>query len=217
MPLDFIYLSFILLSVICGWVFGRKTGHIVHRVLFVFLLVTFINESVCFVLKKNGIATQVNYNFYYYFRFPLIVFLYSLIIKKALFYNYFAWLFYLLSVAMFISLISVPGGVYKFDTKYLLTGGVAVVLSCIAHFYCLLRSNEEQPLRITVFFFVSIGFFVYFLGVIPSLGLINFLVKKDIIHATFALLVPKILSIFLYSLISIEYYLQWTISKKLKT
>ena len=204
------------MSVICGWFFGRKTNHIVHKLLFYFLLVTFINESVCLVLKRNAIATQVYYNLYYYFRFPLIVCMYSIVMQKAVYVQYLALFFYLLSILMFVLLVGKEGGIYKLDTRYLLTGGITVILFCIVYFYRLLQNEDDRPLSMTLFFLVSIGFFVYFLGVIPSLGLINFLVKKDIIQATFGLMVPKILSILLYSLIAIEFYLQWTNSKKSK-
>jgi hypothetical protein len=51
--------------------------------------------------------------------------------------------------------------------------------------------------------------FFYFLGVIPFLGIINFLVKTDLILAAHQLIIAKTLSILLYSFIAIDYIIQW--------
>jgi hypothetical protein len=70
--------------------------------------------------------------------------------------------------------------------------------------------NEEiiKPLAFP-FFICSVALFLYFLGILPFFGIINLLTMKYSGLAENPGLVAKSLSIFIYSFISVDYYLQW--------
>src|SRR6187402_465880 len=100
MVLDIIYISIILLSVIIGLIFTKKSSQFSYKLLLIFLTVTFFNESVCLYIKTKQLgSTYIFYNFYYYFRFPILgcmfLFLFENRFQKAL-----VSLFLLLSVIL---------------------------------------------------------------------------------------------------------------------
>jgi len=94
-------------------------------------------------------------------------------------------------------------------SNYQLSGGLFVIILCLIHFYNILKkSKNENPLT-TAFFWTAAGLFFYFLGILPFYGIINVLLNKAMIFAGEYLMLIKSLSIFLYTLIGIDFYIQW--------
>lgn len=214
MKLDFIYLGIIFLTVISGLVFTKKSSHFSYKLLLVFLVVTLLNEVVCFYIKTNRLgSTYVFYNLYYYFRFPILGWMFLYLFQNK-FQKIFVYFFLILSIIFFLLNVFYFHGFNSLHSNYLLAGGIFVIILCLVHFYNILKnSRKENPLT-TPFFAVATGLFFYFLGILPFFGIINLLLKKDIIFVSQYLTLVKSLSIFLYTLIGVEFYIQW---KRLKS
>lgn len=206
--LDYIYIAFIGFSFIVSIVFTKKASHIAYKLLSFFLAVTFCNEVICYLLKKEGISTYVYYNFYYYFRFPFLGFIFQKVFNTQKKLRNFIYGFYVISVIMLLVNLSLYDGFSKLHITYLLLGGVFIIILCLMHFFFLLHERDSNPFQ-SMFFWVSTAFFFYFLGVLPILGVVNFLVKNQIIFASQQFIITKSLSILLYSLIAIDYIIQW--------
>ena len=211
--LDIIYIGLIAIAFAVGLIFTYRSGSFNYKLLLLFLLITFLNESVCLYIKNRGLgSTYIFYNFYYYFRYPVLacMFLYLFTDK---FQRIFIYIFFLLS---FFLLFFNFFYYYKSDelhTNYQLAGGFFIIILCLFYFYNIIRmSNMENPLK-TKFFWVATGFFFFFLGTLPFFGILRFLVKKDILFAEEYLVLVKSLSILLYSFIGIDFYIQWKYQK----
>ncbi len=207
--LDLVYMSFIAASIVTGLVFLKASSHVSYKLLLVFLIVTLSNEVLCYFLKKALINTHFFYNLYYYFRFPFLGLIFYRLLYPNKFFVWFIVSFFILTVVLFFICLRLYGGLYKLHTIYLLSGGIFVIALCLLYLLSLLRSDEViNPLQ-TPFFWTSTGLLFYFLAVLPFLGVLNFLVKKDIIFASQYLILTKIMSLILYSLIAIDFYIQW--------
>lgn len=207
--LDFIYLTCIALSVICGLIFTKKLSHIAYKLFIVFLAVTLFNEVFCYFMKMY-MDTQVFYNIYYYFRFPYLAFIFHTVFtKKKKYIHYFTWSFYIASIVLFFVCMNLYHGISgQLHTLYLAVGGTFVIINCLLLFYESVKSEEIIKPFAYPFFLCSMALFLYFLGILPFFGIINFLTAKggNYLNPT---LIARLLSIVIYSLISVDYYLQW--------
>lgn len=201
---------------ICGLLFTKKASHSSYKWMLLLLIVTFCNELFCYLLKINTrYHTYIFYNLYWYFRFPLLGLIFSKAIgntNKSL--HFFIKGFYLLSVILFIVCYNLYDGLFKqLHTLYLIAGSVFVITNCMILFYQSVKNDEIlNPFSFPIFI-SAIAFFIYFLGIMPFFGIINILVKKYLAFANNPSIVARSLSIFLYSLISIDYFLQWKRTK----
>lgn len=178
-----------------------------------FLLITLLNEIYCYHLKKNMINTLVYYNIYNYYRFPFLSVIYFFASDKSKVTLVVLKIFISLSVFLFTFNLFTYKNFFKLHSNYFLFGGVSIIIFSLAYLYYLLKKNSLiNPLTIP-FFWVSTGFLIYFLGVIPSIGVLNILASKNYIIASDKLLVAKLLSIVLYSLLSFSFYFQWKQTK----
>jgi hypothetical protein len=207
--LDILYISFIFIIVIIGLIFTKKSSLFSYKLLLLFLIVTFLNESICFYIKiKHLGSTYIFYNFYYYFRFPLLGWMFLFLlpnkVQKSIIYIFLALSFFLFLFNSFYLY-----GFNSLHSNYLLSGGVFIILLSLIHFYNILKNSKKKNPLTTPFFWVSTGLFFYFLGIQPFFGIINVLLKKDIIFVAEYLIIIKSLSIFLYTLIGIDFYFQW--------
>lgn len=207
--LDFIYIAVIALSLLCGLIFIKRSSHISYKLLLLFLLVTLFNEIFCYFLKKQRTNTHFYYNIYYYFRFPFLGFVFYRLLSSKKIVTIFIRIFWGLTGVLFFVCLYLYNGMNKLHTIYLLSGGLFVLMLCLFNFYFLLKDEDiVNPFK-TRFFWISTGLFLYFLGILPFLGVINLLIKQDIIFANHQLIITKSLSIFLYSLIATDYFIQW--------
>jgi len=214
MVLDLIYISIIFLSLMIGLVFTKKSSQFSYKLLLVFLAVTFFNESVCFYIKIKQLgSTYIFYNFYYYFRFPILGYMFLLLFENR-FQKALVSLFLLLSVILGCYNFFYLYGLNRLHSNYLLVGGIFIIILCLIHFYNILRKSKQKNPLTSSFFAVAVGLFFFFLGMLPFFGIINLLLKKDIIFVSEYLVLIKALSIFLYSLIGLDFFIQW---KQLKS
>lgn len=207
--IDFIYISFIALAIIAGLIFLQRSSPLWHKVLLLFLVVTFLNETICFFLKKELISTIVYYNGYYYFRFPILAWVYFDAIKQNKLSAPFFKSFIVISFVMLIFNTFYYPNFFVLHTNYLLTGGLFIVFSSLIYLYSLIKTEPIVNPLTKPFFWISSGFLLYFLGVIPFLGVINLLSTKSFAIASQQFIISKSLSIVLYSLISFGFYLEW--------
>lgn len=191
-------------------IFTKKSSHIAYKLFLFFLCVTFFNEVVCYFLKSR-MHTIIFYNIYYYFRFPFLAVVFQTIFStKNKFINYFIKSFYFISVILFFTCYYLYNGLYKqVHTIYLLIGGVFVIINCLLLFYQSVKDEEIISPFAFPFFICSMALFFYFLVILPFFGIINFLARSETLFSKNPSLVAKIISTIFYSLISIDYYLQW--------
>jgi hypothetical protein len=207
--IDYVYISFIAIALCIGLICTNRSSHISYKLLNIFLAVTLCNEVLCFILKKQYINTHLNYNIYYYFRFPFLGFIYYKLHPSYKIVPSLVKFFLALTVILFLLSLYLYNGITKLHTIYLLAGGIFVILLSLLHFYILLKNEDAINPFQARFFWVATGLFFYFLGILPFLGILNFLVKKDLIFASHQLIIAKLLSVLLYSLIMIDYLIQW--------
>ena len=213
MSLDIIYISFIFLSSLSGLIFVKKTSHFSYKLLIIFLIITGLNESVCLYIKNNNHgSTYVLYNFYYYFRFTIFGVMFFLLsinkVEKKL-----ILIFLLLSPLLFFLNTFYLYGLLLLHSNYQLLGGIMIIILCLFQFFKLIRNTKQSNPLTTPFFWTSTGLFFYFLCSLPFFGIINLLVKRDVIFVNDYLIIVKSLSIFLYSLIGIDFFVQWRFQK----
>lgn len=194
---------------IIGLVFTKKSSQFSYILLLVFLLITFINEAICLYIKNNQLgSTYIFYNFYYYFRFPIIGWMFLNIFSNKL-QKRFVYLFMLFSVILFFVNNFYLYGFYTLHSNYQFSGGIFIIIISLIHFYNILKNTKKKNPLTTPFFWVATGLFFYFLGTLPFFGILNFLLKKEIIFVSAYLIIIKSFSILLYSLIGIDFYIQW--------
>ncbi len=194
---------------IIGLIFTKKASHFSYILLLVFLLITFMNESICMYIKNKQLgSTYIFYNFYYYFRFPIIGWMFLNIFSDKL-QKGFVYFFMLFSVILFIVNNFYLYGFYTLHSNYQFSGGIFIVIISLIQFYNILKNTKKKNPLTTPFFWVATGLFFYFLGTLPFFGILNFLLKKEIIFVSAYLIIIKSFSILLYSLIGIDFYIQW--------
>lgn len=194
---------------IIGLIFTKKASHFSYILLLVFLLITFMNESICMYIKNKQLgSTYIFYNFYYYFRFPIIGWMFLNILSDKL-QKGFVYFFMLFSVILFIVNNFYLYGFYTLHSNYQFSGGIFIVIISLIHFYNILKNTKKKNPLTTPFFWVATGLFFYFLGTLPFFGILNFLLQKEIIFVSAFLIIIKSFSILLYSLIGIDFYIQW--------
>ena len=214
MILDITYISIILFSLITGLIFTKKSSQFSYKFLLIFLTLTFFNESACLYIKTRQLgSTYIFYNFYYYFRFPILGYMFLLLFENK-FQKILVYFFLLLTAVLGCFNFFYWYGLNRLHSSYLLIGGIFTIILCLIHFYNILKKTKRENPLTAPFFGVAVGLFFFFLGILPFFGIINLLLKKDIIFVSEYLVLIKALSIFLYSLIGLDFFIQW---KQLKS
>jgi hypothetical protein len=196
-----------------GLLFLRKASPLWYKLMLPFLLLTFANELVCYFLKRDLVNTTLYYNIYYYFRFPILGVVYYDAMKRSKFSGHLLKGFVVISICFFVFNIHAYKSLWKLHTNYLLTGGLFIIVFSLIYLYHLIKSEVLVNPILTPFFWVSTGFLLYFLGIIPFIGVLKILTQKSLVIATQQFIISKSLSIVLYSLISFSFYLQWRQTK----
>jgi len=209
MNLDLIYISCIGLTLLIGLIFTVRSSHISFKLLLIFLFITFANELTAWVLHKvKHYNTHLLYNIYNYFRFPFLVFIFSKVLPGEKPYTtLIKWFYYLVPVLFVVCLVY--NGLFKLHILYVASGYVFLILLCVGFFYSHIKKEELQNPLLQPFFWISTGFLFYFLGILPYMVLVNYLVKNYLSIAQNYYLIVKILNFVLYSLISLDYIIQW--------
>ncbi len=218
MILDVIYLSFIALSMICGLIFTKRASHRCYKIFLIILVLTTLNETGSFVVKYLAnihkinliVNTHPNYNVYFYIRFILLGMIFqSIFTRKNKLIYYFINLFYVTTIVMFFFCYNLYSGINKIHTAYYMTGGVFVIINCLLLFYESINNDEVVSPFEFPFFLSAVALFLLFLGILPFMGMINFLAKYNASLFENQQIIIKCLNVVFYSLISVDYYLQW--------
>lgn len=155
---------------IIGLVFTKKSSQFSYVLLLVFLLVTFMNESICLYIKNKHLgSTYIFYNFYYYFRFPIIGWMFLNIFSGKL-QKGFVYFFMLFSVILFFVNNFYLYGFYTLHSNYQFSGGIFIIIISLIHFYNILKNTKKKNPLTTPFFWVATGLFFYFWAPFLFLG-----------------------------------------------
>lgn len=218
MLLDVTYLSFIAFSVICGLIFTKRASHQCYKIFLIVLILTTLNETGSFVVKylvsihkiDLVVNTHPNYNVFFYMRFPLMGMIFqSIFTRKNKLVYYFINSFYVITILMFFVCYNLYDGINKIHTVYYITGGVFVIINCLLLFYQSINNEEIVSPFEFPFFLSAVALFLLFLGVLPFMGMINFLAKYNASLFENQVIIIKSLNVVFYSLISFDYYQQW--------
>ncbi len=218
MLLDIIYLSFIAFSVICGLIFTKRASHKCYKIFLIVLILTTLNETGSYVVKYLAsihkinikVNTLPNYNIFFYLRFILLALIFqSIFTRKNKLIYYCINLFYVISIVMFFVCYNLYDGIKKIHTVYYITGGVFVIVNCLLLFYQSVNNEEEVSPFEFPFFLSAVALFLLFLGILPFMGMINFLTKYNARLFENQQIIIKCLNVVFYSLISLDYYKQW--------
>jgi len=200
-----LYLYFIAFSVAVGLISLKNKLSLPLKFFLGFLCYTLANELVA---KNIHGSNHWLYNIYNYIRFLLLSLIYlQLLVTPALKKIIIGFLISL-PVWFVISFYSV-GGFYRLHTPTILAGATAFVFMSTCYLYELLRYPEEKSLLLKPFFWISTGLLFYFLGNLPYLGSINYLVKKDMALAMKLYYITYILNVVMYTLFVVAFISTW--------
>jgi hypothetical protein len=206
-----IYLYFITLSVAAGLLSLRNKLMLPLKLFIIFLCYTLANEVVALFIKGSN---HWLYNIYYYIRFPLLSLIYlqllvTPVLKKII-------IGFLISLPLWFAIsFYYIGGFYKLHTPTMLAGSVAVVYMSTSYLYELLRYPDEDSLFRKPFFWISTGLLFYFLGIVPYIGSINYLVKKHMDLAMRLYYIIYILNVVMYTLFVVAFISTWSRRKSI--
>lgn len=209
--MDNLYLYFIGLSVAAGLISLKNGLTLPLKLLLIFLCYTLANELIVFFIKGSN---HWLYNIYYYIRFPLLSAIYlqllvTPVLKKII-------IGFLLSLPVWFALSYYQvGGIHKLHTATLLAGSVAIVFMSTSYLYELLRYPNEGSLFQKPFFWISTGLLFYFLGIIPYMGSINYLVKNHMALAMQLYNIIDILNLVMYTLFVVAFISTWNRRKSI--
>ena len=210
MLLDIIYLSFIAFSVICGLIFTKRASHKCYKIFLIVLILTTLNETGSFVVKFLAyshkidlvVNTHPNYNVFFYLRFTLLGMIFqSIFTRKNKLVYYSIQLFYIVTIVMFFVCYNLYDGIRKIHTVYYITGGAFVIINCLLLFYQSVNNDEVVSPFEFPFFLSAVALFLLFLGILPFMGMINFLAKYNASLFENQQIIIKCLNVVFYSLI----------------
>ena len=207
--MDTLYLYFIGLSVAVGLLSVRRDTPLPLKLFLLFLGYTLANELVVLSIKGSN---HWLYNIYNYFRFTLLGIIYlqllvTPVIKKIIFW-------FLLSLPLWLGLsFYFTGGFYQLHTPSVLAGSVMVVFVTVSYLFELLQFPGQGTLFSRPFFWISTGLMFYFLGNLPYLGSINYLVKKDMNLAIRLYYIIYALNAIMYTLFVVAFISTWNRKK----
>ena len=204
--MDNLYLYFIALSVAAGLIALKNKMALPLKIFLVFLCYTLANEILASYI--NG-SNHWLYNIYNYIRFSLLCFIFLKILVTPFLKKIVILLLLSLPLWFVISFITV-GSFNQLHTPTVLAGSVAYVFMSTAYLYELLKYPDEESLFHKPFFWISTGLLFYFLGNLPYLGTINYLVKNDMAMAIQLYYIIYILNAVMYTLFVVAFVSTWS-------
>ncbi|MES2882799.1 MAG: hypothetical protein V4676_11665 [Bacteroidota bacterium] len=203
--MDNLYLYFIALSVAAGLISLKNKLPLTLKVFLVFLCYTLVNELI--TVKMNG-ANHWLYNIYNYIRIALLSFIYLKLLVTPILKKIIKG--FLISLpAWFAISFFLLDGIHQLHTPTVLAACVAFVFMSTGYLYELLLYPTQENLLRKPFFWISTGILFYFLGNLPYLGSINYLVKKDMKLAMQLYYIVYILNAVMYTLFVVAFVSTW--------
>jgi hypothetical protein len=179
------------------------------KILLFFLIATGLNTLIIRITSNHQIRNHFIQNIYNYIRFPLLAWAYFHFFKTR-HSNWYKISFALwLMTPLLIVYSLIHNGWNTLNTPYMVAGSVFVIICALLYFYFLFNAdNVLQPFRFPLFW-SSVGFFFYFLSILPSFGIFNLLMADDLLLAKRIFILSNAMGIILYSLISLDFLIQW--------
>lgn len=204
----YLHIFFIALAVVTGVISYRRMNALPLRLFLLFLLYTLLNECIAYWMMSQNIRNHWLYNIYNYVRFPLLAIIYYFLINNPQFKKIIAG--FLLSIPLLLAVnMYVYGTFYQLHTLAILYGSVFIIFLTI----CFLRQLLYLPLEDSIlhhpFFWISSGLLFYFLGNVPFLGALNYLIANNPGVAVQLYTITRILNILMYSLFTVAFIITW--------
>lgn len=208
--LNYIYLSFILMSIIAGLVFVKKQSQLAFKLLLIYIAITFCNEMYCYYLANLLVFTISFYNFFHYFRFIFLGCIFLCIFRQ--YRNLYKPIFLFfcgLTIFLFFYCYQKYNGFGALHTEYFFAGCCFIIFSCLLYLLDLYQRSDDLPLLDNVFLISTVALLIYFIGVMPFTGILNYIAKNNVNLAVYQKTISRSLSIVFYSLLAFDFYIQW--------
>jgi hypothetical protein len=207
--LGIIALVIIGIATVIGIVIAPKISTLPYKLLMVYLIITFINSTALNITGSMQIRNHFLVNIYIYLRFPLLAWIYYLLFKwqksKGYYLSVLLWL--ITPVFLIYGLVNLGGN--QLHTPYVVAGSAIIIVVILLYFYQLFKSEMLlSPLHYPLFL-TSIGLFFFFLLLMPSRGIINFLITSNMVAGIQASIILQAYNCILYSLIGLDFLIVW--------
>lgn len=208
--LNLIYIGLIFVSMASSIIYVKYRGGLSYKILSLFLGITFFNEVTCYFLLKSHMNNLPLYNAYYYIRPVFIALLYkNLFITHIGFRKYTnAFLIVFLTIILPINIFYYGFYMNLHAIAYAI-GNLFIITCCLYYFYWSYKDDTVMKPFVQPFFFTSSAFLIFTLILFPFNTLHNLLLKITPHLLDYRQLIARVLSIFLYSLITLDIYLEW--------
>lgn len=204
----YLHIYFIALAVITGAVAYRKMNTLPLRLFLLFLLYTLVNECIAYWMMSLNLRNHWLYNIYNYVRFPLLAIIYYFLINNPLLKKIIAG--FLLSIPLLLAVnMYIYGTFYQLHTLAILYGSLFIIFLTISFLRQLLYLPLEDSILHHPFFWISSGLLFYFLGNVPFLGALNYLIANNPGVAVQLYLINRILNILMYTLFTVAFIITW--------
>jgi hypothetical protein len=212
--LNILSLAIIGIATVIGIVIAPKISSLPYKLLMVYLIITFINSTALNITGSLQIRNHFIANIYMYLRFPMLAWIYYLLFKwqksKGYYLSVLLWL--ITPVFLIYGLVDLGGN--QLHTPYVVAGSAIIIVVILLYFYQLFKSEMlVSPLHYP-FFLTSIGLFFFFLLLMPSRGIINFLITSNMVAGIQASIILQAYNCILYSLIGIDFIIAWKQTRK---
>ena len=153
------------------------------------------------------------YNSFMLLEFPVYAFFYSRVVtkpefRKVMFFFIVAFPIYWLVTVLFVF------GINTWNSYVILGGSFFTVLWVLMYYYELVMVREVQSLRNQPEFWIATGMLIYYLGILPFYGMLNFLVKYNIKIANAIWQATVVMDTIMYLLFSYAYICRSQIARK---
>lgn len=212
--LNILSLAIIGMATVIGIIIAPKLASKPYMLLMVYLIITFINSTALNITGSMQIRNHFLVNIYIYLRFPLLAWIYYLLFKwqkqKGFYLSILLWLI----TPFFLTYGLLDLGGNQLHTPYVVAGSAIIIVVILLYFYHLFKSEMlVSPLHYPLFL-TSIGLFFFFLLLMPSRGIINFLITSNRVAGIQASIILQAYNCILYSLISIDFLIAWKQTRK---
>lgn len=212
--LGIIALVIIGIATVIGIVIAPKISSLPYKLLMVYMIITFINSTALNITGSMQIRNHFLVNIYIYLRFPMLAWIYYLLFKWQKRKGYYLSVLLWLITPFFLIYGLLDFGGNQLHTPYVVAGSAIMILVILLFFYNMFASTEILTPLTYPFFWTSLGLFFFFLLLMPSRGIINFLITSNTVAARQASIILQAYNCILYSLISLDFLIAWKQTRK---
>ena len=157
-----------LITAIIGTIYFYKYKHTCLKYFLLILWYVVINEFLGFFLKKAGFTYNVIiYNIYHLINFSFLFILYKTYIKNSIHKKYIKY-FLVIYIISFFGNMFYQNYFTQAQTIPFIIGAVFLIISIVFYFSEILNTDKVLYINKNLFFWISIGLFLYHIGKIPT-------------------------------------------------